>query len=90
MTTYIFIFQNLKTISFSFIGVHYGQTKNPEIQNQKMDEACYEKCMRFLREDHQVLIFVHSRTATIKLVKMFGEKSASNVKFLLKRKDFLE
>lgn len=61
------------------MGVHLGQSKSQEIQNQKMDEACYEKCMQFLREDHQVLIFVHSRNATVKVVKMFSEKSAQNV-----------
>lgn len=61
--------------------MHYGQSKNLDVQNQKIDDACYEKCMQFLREDHQVLIFVHSRNATVKLVKTFGEKSALNVNF---------
>jgi replicative superfamily II helicase len=41
-----------------------------------MDEACYEKCAEFIREGHQVLIFVHSRGATFQLAKFLLERAA--------------
>jgi activating signal cointegrator complex subunit 3 len=41
-----------------------------------MDEACYDKCVEFVREDHQVLIFVHSRGATTQLADFLLKRAS--------------
>ena len=38
-------------------------------QREKMDEVCYQQCLKFLRDKHQVLVFVHSRNATGQLAR---------------------
>jgi replicative superfamily II helicase len=58
---------------FSFIGVikpSLGTTK------ENMDLACYEKCLEFVRDDHQVLIFVHSRVATTQIATYLLQRAA--------------
>jgi replicative superfamily II helicase len=45
-------------------------------QKEIMDEVCYQKCIKFLHDKHQVLIFVHSRNATGQLAKTFIDKAA--------------
>lgn len=47
-----------------------------------MDEVCYQKCVKFLLDKHQVLIFVHSRNATGQLAKFFIEKAGIAVRKL--------
>ena len=46
----------------SFIGV---KQVNKMKQRQDMDEVCYDKCVDFLKEGHQVMVFVHARNATV-------------------------
>jgi replicative superfamily II helicase len=41
-----------------------------------MDEACYDKCVDFVRDDHQVLIFVHSRGATVQLAQFLIQRAS--------------
>jgi len=56
-------------------------------QKEMMDEVCYQKCVKFLHDKHQVLIFVHSRNATGQLARTFIDKAANAVCFLnFKRK----
>ncbi|KAH7696485.1 Protein Y54E2A.4, partial [Aphelenchoides avenae] len=64
-----------KTWIFSFIGIHPGVDRSQDAQKRNMDESCYEKCLQFLREDHQVLVFVHSRNATGAVAKAFVDKA---------------
>jgi activating signal cointegrator complex subunit 3 len=47
----------------TFMGV---KSPNKLIQQQQMDEACYDKALKMVREGHQVMVFVHARNATIK------------------------
>lgn len=47
----------------SFIGV---KSQNKLVQQQQMDEVCYDKCVSQLRAGNQVMIFVHARNATLK------------------------
>ncbi|KAI6206534.1 hypothetical protein M3Y94_00923100 [Aphelenchoides besseyi] len=57
----------------TFVGVvepNTGQVR------QYMDEACYDKVMEFLRDEHQVLIFVHSRGATFQMANFMVERAA--------------
>uniref|UniRef100_A0A914KRM4 Activating signal cointegrator 1 complex subunit 3 n=1 Tax=Meloidogyne incognita TaxID=6306 RepID=A0A914KRM4_MELIC len=46
-------------------------------QKEMMDEVCYQKCVKFLHDKHQVLIFVHSRNATGQLARTFIDKAAN-------------
>uniref|UniRef100_A0A1I8BS09 Activating signal cointegrator 1 complex subunit 3 n=1 Tax=Meloidogyne hapla TaxID=6305 RepID=A0A1I8BS09_MELHA len=45
-------------------------------QKEMMDEICFQKCVKFLHDKHQVLVFVHSRNATGQLAKTFIDKAA--------------
>ncbi|CAK5114420.1 unnamed protein product [Meloidogyne enterolobii] len=47
-------------------------------QKEMMDEVCYQKCVKFLYDKHQVLIFVHSRNATGQLARTFIDKAANS------------
>lgn len=47
----------------TFIGV---KSQSKLIQQQQMDEVCYDKCVAQLRANNQVMIFVHARNATLK------------------------
>uniref|UniRef100_A0A0N4UZQ9 Activating signal cointegrator 1 complex subunit 3 n=1 Tax=Enterobius vermicularis TaxID=51028 RepID=A0A0N4UZQ9_ENTVE len=40
-----------------------------------MDDVCYEKALSFVRQGHQVLVFVHARNATERLALYFKEKA---------------
>ena len=45
-------------------------------QANDTNEICYEKVLKFVREGHQVMIFVHARNATVKTaMKMLEEAS---------------
>lgn len=48
----------------SFVGI---KGKGSTVEN--MNLVCYEKCIKYLSEGHQVMIFVHSRMETIKAAK---------------------
>ncbi|KAL3084609.1 hypothetical protein niasHT_035608 [Heterodera trifolii] len=45
-------------------------------QREKMDEVCFRQCIQFLRDKHQVLVFVHSRNATGVLARTFISKAS--------------
>jgi replicative superfamily II helicase len=47
-------------------------------QREKMDEVCYHQCIRFVKDQHQVLVFVHSRNATGLLARTFIDKAVVN------------
>lgn len=47
----------------TFIGVKGG---NKLIQMQQMEDICYDKVLKLVRNGHQVMVFVHARNATIK------------------------
>jgi replicative superfamily II helicase len=53
--------------------------KSRDGQRKMMDDACYEKCMQFLKEDHQVLVFVHARNATGQVARSFIDKATIKV-----------
>jgi activating signal cointegrator complex subunit 3 len=47
----------------TFIGV---KSLNKLIQKTQMDEICYEKSLKLVKQGHQVMIFVHARNETVK------------------------
>ena len=47
----------------TFIGV---KALNKMKQLEQMDEVCYDKALKMVRQGHQVMVFVHARNATIK------------------------
>ncbi len=47
----------------TFIGV---KSLNKMKQQEQMDEACYERALKMVRQGHQVMVFVHARNATVK------------------------
>ncbi|VDP14627.1 unnamed protein product [Soboliphyme baturini] len=57
-------------LSQTFIGVKKGDTFS-DMTN--MDRICYEKVLQFVKEGHQVMVFVHSRSATSKLASIFQQ-----------------
>lgn len=54
----------------TFIGV---KSTNKSIQMQQMDEVCYDKVVKMVREGHQVMVFVHARNATLKTAQKLRE-----------------
>lgn len=63
----------------SFLGVHTNIDRSRDGQRKLLDESCYEKCLQFLKEDHQVLVFVHARNATAQLARFLIEKAITQV-----------
>lgn len=59
-------------ISQTFIGVK--ATRQDQIAADE-DEACFEKVKMFLRQGHQVMVFVHARTQTIKYANYLKENA---------------
>jgi activating signal cointegrator complex subunit 3 len=59
----------------TFIGV---KSLNKLIQQQQMDEACYDKVLKMSRQGHQVMVFVHARNATIKTALKLREMAKCN------------
>lgn len=59
----------------TFIGV---KSQSKLIQQQQMDEACYEKCVQQLRAQQQVMIFVHARNATLKTALKMRDMAKEN------------
>lgn len=47
----------------TFIGV---KATNPLQQIKDMDEICFKKVLHFVKEKHQVMVFVHARNATVR------------------------
>jgi activating signal cointegrator complex subunit 3 len=48
-------------LSTTFIGV---KALKPLQQLAEMDQICYDKCVDYLKQKHQVIVFVHARNAT--------------------------
>jgi replicative superfamily II helicase len=46
--------------------------------NENMSRVCFEKCRNFVREGHQVMIFVHSRMDTVKTAKEMLRRAADD------------
>ena len=47
-------------------------------QRQDMDEICYDKCVDFLKNGHQVMVFVHARNATVNTAMVMKEMAQQN------------
>jgi activating signal cointegrator complex subunit 3 len=47
----------------TFIGV---KSLNKMKQLEQMDEVCYERALKMVKNEHQVMVFVHARNATVK------------------------
>lgn len=62
----------------SFVGVNTGHVTKKDQKKRCIDDVCYEKCLSFLRDEHQVIVFVHSRNATVSLSRDFLEKATNN------------
>ena len=62
-------------LSQTFIGV---KQVNPMRQRQDMDEICYDKCVDFLKNGHQVMVFVHARNATVNTAIVMKEMAQQN------------
>lgn len=56
-----------------FLGVSEPNTGG---MRQWMDEACYDKVVEFMRDGHQVLVFVHSRNATFQTAQFLMDRAA--------------
>lgn len=59
-------------ISQTFIGIK--ATRQDQIAADE-DEACFQKIKAFLRQGHQVMVFVHARTQTIKYANYLKENA---------------
>ncbi|KAI3382365.1 hypothetical protein SNEBB_006718 [Seison nebaliae] len=57
-------------LSQTFIGI---RTKNFHLKEMEMVRQCYEKALYNMRQGHQVMIFVHSRNATVKTIEKLIE-----------------
>ncbi len=58
----------------TFIGI---KATNKMAQMQNMDDVCYEKCLKLVKNKHQVLVFVHARNATIKTAMKLRDAAKS-------------
>ena len=66
----------------TFIGV---KSLNKSMQMQQMDECCYDRALKMVRQGHQVMVFVHARNATIKTAQKLREmaKVQGEIEFFL-------
>ncbi|KAF5297298.1 hypothetical protein FQA39_LY12137 [Lamprigera yunnana] len=77
----LFYFDNrFRTVPLvqTFIGI---KPKKPGQYHNDLDETCFEKVVQFLKDNHQVLVFVHARNQTVKTANFFKE-TASKRKLL--------
>lgn len=59
----------------NFIGV---KSVKPLQQLADMDQICYQKCIEMVQQDHQVMIFVHARNATVRTASTLRELAQQN------------
>lgn len=59
----------------NFIGV---KSVKPLQQLTDMDQTCYQKCLEMVKEDHQVMVFVHARNATVRTATTLRELAQQN------------
>ncbi|XP_076287780.1 activating signal cointegrator 1 complex subunit obelus [Lasioglossum baleicum] len=62
-------------LSQTFIGV---KATAPSQQINDMDLICYEKVVDMVRQGYQVMVFVHSRNATVKVANALRELAIQN------------
>jgi activating signal cointegrator complex subunit 3 len=64
----------------TFIGV---KSLNKTMQLQQMEEVCYDKVLKLVKQGHQVMVFVHARNATIKTALKLREiaKNQGEIEF---------
>lgn len=62
-------------LSQTFIGV---KAIKPLQQMTNMDLACYNNVVEMVRQDHQVMVFVHARNATIRMANILREMALKN------------
>lgn len=62
-------------LSQSFVGV---KATNYLQQMRDMEEICYEKVLQNVCRDHQVMVFVHARNATVRTAQALRDLAASN------------
>uniref|UniRef100_A0A0N5ALP4 Activating signal cointegrator 1 complex subunit 3 n=1 Tax=Syphacia muris TaxID=451379 RepID=A0A0N5ALP4_9BILA len=60
----------------TFVGVRKSPNYNSKTQSTLLDDVCFEKVLSFVQQGHQVLVFVHSRNATEKLVTYFRTRAS--------------
>ncbi|XP_055848927.1 activating signal cointegrator 1 complex subunit 3 [Episyrphus balteatus] len=56
----------------NFVGV---KAVKPMQQLADIDDVCYNKCLEMVQKDHQVMVFVHARNATVRTATMLREVS---------------
>ncbi|KAI2636172.1 Sec63 Brl domain-containing protein [Xylaria nigripes] len=59
-----------------FIGV---KGKTSKVYRENLDVVAFEKVKEMLEQDHQVMVFVHSRRDTLLTAKMLHEKAAEQI-----------
>ena len=64
-------------LSQTFIGVGQGVDQSYQGQQKLFDDACYDKCLKYVQEGHQVLVFVHTRNGTHKIANYMLERAAN-------------
>ncbi|GLG93341.1 Putative activating signal cointegrator 1 complex subunit 3 B [Gryllus bimaculatus] len=57
-------------LSSCFIGI---KALNNMVQMTHMDQVCYEKVTKLLKDGHQVMVFVHTRNATARTANVLRE-----------------
>ncbi|XP_020291198.1 activating signal cointegrator 1 complex subunit 3 isoform X2 [Pseudomyrmex gracilis] len=62
-------------LSQTFIGV---KAVKPIQQMNDMDRVCYENVVEMVRQNHQVMIFVHARNATLRMANILRELATKN------------
>lgn len=62
-------------LSQTFIGV---KATRPMQQMNDMDLVCYNKVVEMVRQDHQVMVFVHARNATVRLANFLRDMASKN------------
>ena len=72
-------------LSQTFIGIGDSADKSIITQSKMYDEACYRKCLEFLKEGFQVLVFVHTRNGTMKIAQNLMEMAGNehNLEYFL-------
>lgn len=59
-------------ISQTFVGIKANRSDQASADE---DDACFQKVKMFLRQGHQVMVFVHARTQTVKYANYLKENA---------------
>ncbi|XP_055901918.1 activating signal cointegrator 1 complex subunit 3 [Eupeodes corollae] len=60
------------SLDTNFVGI---KAVKPIQQLNDMDDICYNKCLEMVQKNHQVMVFVHARNATVRTATVLREKS---------------